>query len=90
MVQVRQLLDTYGNDLEKSVRIGDLFSIITEHYMNLGDLEKARSTVEELRRLKPEIQLSYFYNFNVLKSLGYHENNFRDMSLEENNTVEEL
>ncbi|XP_014295650.1 intraflagellar transport protein 140 homolog [Microplitis demolitor] len=90
LFQIRQLLNTHGDDLEKSVRIGDVFSTITQHYIDLGDLEKARNSIKELKRLKPEIHLNYFYNTSVLESLGYQRNTPRETSPDKDNKIDEF
>lgn len=71
MQQVHQLLDSQGPDLEQSVRRGDLFATITQHYINIGDTDKARASIEELKRLIPGINLAYYFNVSVLEALGY-------------------
>lgn len=55
--QVRQLIDTYGNDLEQSIRRGDLFATITQHYADNGNIEKARASIEELELLGYQINV---------------------------------
>lgn len=88
--QVRQLLDSHGSDLEQSVRRGDLFATITQYYVNIGDMEKARATIEELKNLVPGINLNYYYNINLLEKLGYKINVQREESLEKDDGIEEL
>ncbi|XP_043280056.1 intraflagellar transport protein 140 homolog isoform X2 [Venturia canescens] len=90
MTQVRQLLDSFGPDLEQSVRRGDLFATITQHYANIGETDKARATIEELKRLVPGINLSYYYNVNLLEALGYKINVQREDSLDKDDVIEEL
>ncbi|XP_076752394.1 intraflagellar transport protein rempA [Xylocopa sonorina] len=88
--QVRQLLDSQGPDLEQSVRRGDLFATITQHYLDIGDADKARATVEELKRLIPGINLSYYYNVGVLEGLGYKMKIQRQESSDKEDDIEEL
>lgn len=90
MTQVRQLLDSFGPDLEQSVRRGDLFATITQHYANIGETDKARATIEELKRLVPGINLSYYFNVNLLEALGYKINVQREDSLDKDDVIEEL
>ncbi|XP_017888145.1 intraflagellar transport protein 140 homolog [Ceratina calcarata] len=90
MQQVRQLLESQGPDLEKSVRRGDLFATITQHYIEIGDTDKARATVEELKRLVPGINLGYYYNVGVLESLGYKMKIQREESSDKEDDIEEL
>lgn len=90
IAQVRQLLDAYGNDLEESVRRGDLFSTITQHYADTGNIEKARASIEELKRLVPGINLTYYYNENLLELLGYQINIQREESIDNDDGIEEL
>ncbi|XP_076680544.1 intraflagellar transport protein rempA [Andrena cerasifolii] len=90
MQQVRQLLDSQGSDLEQSVRRGDLFATITQHYMDIGDTDKARAAIEELKRLVPGINLSYYYNASVLESLGYKMKVQRQESSDKEDDIEEL
>ncbi|KAK0096463.1 hypothetical protein PV326_005425 [Microctonus aethiopoides] len=90
--QLRQLIDAHGSNLEQSVRRGDLFATITQHYVNIGDMEKARSSIEELKRLVPSINLSYYYNSNLLEALGYRIHNQREEEslYEKDDGIEEL
>lgn len=90
MQQVRHLLDSQGSDLEQSVRRGDLFATITQHYINIGDTDKARATVEELKRLVPGINLNYYYNVSVLEALGYKMKIQRQESSDKEEDIEEL
>ncbi|XP_011298550.1 intraflagellar transport protein 140 homolog [Fopius arisanus] len=90
MNQVRQLLDTFGEGLEQSVRRGDLFATITQHYADSGNTEKARAAIEELKRLEPGINLSYYYNVNLLEALGYRMSVPRRESLDKDDGIEEL
>lgn len=90
MQQVRQLLDSQGSDLEQSVRRGDLFATVTQHYMDIGDTDKARAAIEELKRLVPGINLSYYYNASVLESLGYKMKVQRQESSDKEDDIEEL
>ncbi|KAF3422708.1 hypothetical protein E2986_01971 [Frieseomelitta varia] len=90
MQQVRQLLDSQGADLEQSVRRGDLFATITQHYVNIGDTDKARASVEELKRLVPGINLAYYYNMDVLETLGYKMKIQRQESSDKEDDIEEL
>ncbi|XP_076624343.1 intraflagellar transport protein rempA [Colletes latitarsis] len=90
MQQVRQLLDSQGPDLEQSVRRGDLFATITQYYINIGDTDKARAAIEELKRLVPGINLSYYYNMSVLESLGYKMKIQREESSDKEDDIEEL
>ncbi|CAK9817048.1 Intraflagellar transport protein 140 homolog [Anthophora quadrimaculata] len=90
MQQVRQLLDSYGADLEQSVRRGDLFATITQHYINAGDADKARASIEELKRLVPGINLTYYYNVGVLEALGYKMKIQRQESSDKEDDIEEL
>ncbi|XP_031832698.1 intraflagellar transport protein rempA isoform X2 [Nomia melanderi] len=90
MQQVRHLLDSQGSDLEQSVRRGDLFATITQHYINIGDTDKARATVEELKRLVPGINLNYYYNVSVLEALGYKMKVQRQESSDKEEDIEEL
>ncbi|KAK1124313.1 hypothetical protein K0M31_006684 [Melipona bicolor] len=90
MQQVRQLLDSQGANLEQSVRRGDLFATITQHYINIGDTDKARASVEELKRLVPGINLAYYYNMDVLEVLGYKMKIQRQESSDKEDDIEEL
>lgn len=90
MQQVHQLLDSQGPDLEQAVRRGDLFATITQHYINIGDTDKARATIEELKRLIPGINLAYYYNVGVLESLGYKMKIQRQESSDKEDDIEEL
>ncbi|KOC69370.1 Intraflagellar transport protein 140 like protein [Habropoda laboriosa] len=90
MQQVRQLLDTYGSDLEQSVRRGDLFSTITQHYLNAGETDQARATIKELKRLVPGINLTYYYNVEVLEALGFKRILQREESSDKEDDIEEL
>ncbi|XP_034180473.1 intraflagellar transport protein 140 homolog isoform X3 [Osmia lignaria lignaria] len=90
MQQVRQLLDSQGPDLEQSVRRGDLFATITQHYIDIGDTDKARASIEELKRLVPGINLTYYYNVSVLEALGYKMKIQREESSEKEDDIEEL
>lgn len=90
MSQVRQLLDSQGSDLEQSVRRGDLFATVTQHYANIGDTEKARATIEELKRLVPGINLTYYYNVNLLEALGYKVSIQHQESSDKEDDIEEL
>ncbi|XP_012271619.1 intraflagellar transport protein 140 homolog [Orussus abietinus] len=89
-IQVGQLLEIYGPDLEQSVRRGDLFATMTQHYASLGEDDKARATIEELKRIVPGINLSYYYNVNLLESLGYKINVQRQESSDKDDGIEEL
>ncbi|XP_046604167.1 intraflagellar transport protein 140 homolog [Neodiprion virginianus] len=88
--QARQLIESQGSDLEQSVRRGDLFATLTQHYANIGETEKARGTIEELKRLVPGINLSYYYNVNLLEALGYKINIQRQDSSDKDDGIEEL
>lgn len=90
MSQVRYLLDSQGSELEQSIRRGDLFAIITQHYADMGDLDKARATVEELKRLVPGVNLSFYYNVNLLERLGFKVNVERHDSSDRDDDIEEL
>lgn len=90
MQQVRYLLDSQGPSLEQSVRRGDLFATITQHYANIGDLEKARATIEELKHLVPGINLSYYFNINLLELLGYKMTVERQDGSDKDDGIEEL
>lgn len=90
MSHVRYLLDSQGADLEQSIRRGDLFAMITMHYSNMGDNEKARATIEELKRLVPGINLSYYYNVNLLERLGFKVNVEKQESSDRDDDIEEL
>ncbi|XP_036142588.1 intraflagellar transport protein 140 homolog [Monomorium pharaonis] len=91
MQQVRHLLDSQGPNLEQSVRRGDLFAAITQHYVNIGDTEKAWATIEELKRLVPEINLTYYFNVNLLETLGYIKTKVhRQDSSDKEDGIEEL
>ena len=90
MSQVRYLLDTHGAELEQSVRRGDLFATITHHYISMGDMDKAKATVEELKRLVPGINLTYYYNVKILEKLGYKANVERQESSDRDDDIEEL
>ncbi|XP_076161592.1 intraflagellar transport protein rempA isoform X2 [Ptiloglossa arizonensis] len=90
MQQVRQLLDSQGSDLEQSVRRGDLFATITQYYINIGDTDKARAAIEELKRLVPGINLSYYYNVSMLEALGYKMKIEREESSDREDDIEEL
>lgn len=90
MQQVRHLLDSQGPNLEQSVRRGDLFATITQHYANIGDTEKAWATIEELKRLVPGINLSYYFNVDLLEALGYKIKVERQDSSDKDDRIEEL
>lgn len=90
MQQVRQLLESQGTNLEQSVRRGDLFATITQHYINIGDTDKARASIEELKRLVPGINLTYYYNMGVLEALGYKMKIQRQESSDKEDDIEEL
>lgn len=90
MSHVRYLLDTQGTELEQSIRRGDLFAMITQHYANIGDLDKARGSVEELKHLVPGINLSYYYNKNLLEKLGFKIHMERRQSSDRDDDIEEL
>ncbi|KAL0120487.1 hypothetical protein PUN28_008311 [Cardiocondyla obscurior] len=90
MQQVRHLLDSQGSNLEQSVRRGDLFATITQHYANIGDTEKACATIEELKRLVPGINLTYYFNINLLEALGYKMKVQRQDSSDKDDGIEEL
>lgn len=90
MQQVRQLLESQGANLEQSVRRGDLFATITQHYINTGDTDKARASIEELTRLVPGINLTYYYNVGVLEALGYKMKIQRQESSDKEDDIEEL
>lgn len=90
MQQVRQLLESQGANLEQSVRRGDLFATITQHYINIGDTDKARASIEELKRLVPGINLTYYYNVGVLEALGYKMKIQRQESSDKEDDIEEL
>ncbi|XP_012060565.1 PREDICTED: intraflagellar transport protein 140 homolog [Atta cephalotes] len=90
MQQVRHLLDSQGPNLEQSVRRGDLFATITQHYANIGDTEKAWATIEELKRLIPGINLTYYFNINLLEALGYKMKVQRQDSSDKDDGIEEL
>lgn len=91
MAQVRQLLDLYGSDLEQSVRRGDLFATITQHYADAGNIDKARASIEELQRIVPGINLNYYYNQNLLEALGgYKINAQREENIDKDDEIEEL
>nr|XP_033335798.1 intraflagellar transport protein 140 homolog [Megalopta genalis] len=90
MQQVRHLLDSQGSDLEQSVRRGDLFATITQHYINIGDTDKARATVDELKLLVPGINLNYYYNVSMLEALGYKMKIHRQESSDREEDIEEL
>lgn len=90
MQQVRQLLESQGANLEQSVRRGDLFATITQHYINIGDTDKARASIEELKRLVPGINLTYYYNMGVLEALGYKMKIQRQESSDKEDDIEEL
>lgn len=90
MQQVRYLLDSQGSNLEQSVRRGDLFATITQHYANKGDTEKAWATIEELKRLVPGINLSYYFNINLLEQLGYKMTVQQQDSSDKDDGIEEL
>ncbi|OAD53382.1 hypothetical protein WN48_10260 [Eufriesea mexicana] len=90
MQQVHQLLDSQGPDLEQAVRRGDLFATVTQHYINIGDTDKARATIEELKRLIPGINLAYYYNVGVLELLGYKMKIQRQESSDKEDDIEEL
>ncbi|EZA61734.1 hypothetical protein DMN91_004415 [Ooceraea biroi] len=90
MQQVRHLLDSQGPNLEQSVRRGDLFATIAQHYANIGDTEKAWATVEELKRLVPGINLSYYFNVTLLEALGYKMKVQRQDSSDKDDGIEEL
>ncbi|KAG5313583.1 IF140 protein, partial [Pseudoatta argentina] len=90
MQQVRHLLDSQGPNLEQSVRRGDLFATITQHYANIGDTEKAWATIEELKRLVPGINLTYYFNINLLEALGYKMKVQRQDSSDKDDGIEEL
>ncbi|KYN32641.1 hypothetical protein ALC56_13123 [Trachymyrmex septentrionalis] len=90
MQQVRHLLDSQGPNLEQSVRRGDLFATITQHYANVGDTEKAWATIEELKRLVPGINLTYYFNINLLEALGYKMKVQRQDSSDKDDGIEEL
>ncbi|XP_011503227.1 PREDICTED: intraflagellar transport protein 140 homolog [Ceratosolen solmsi marchali] len=87
---IRYLLDSYGVELEQSIRRGDLFSMITQHYASIGEMEKARIAIEELNRLIPGINLSYYINANLLESLGFKINVVKQESEEREDDIEEL
>ncbi|KAJ8664480.1 hypothetical protein QAD02_006142 [Eretmocerus hayati] len=86
----RYLLDSGGSDLEQSIRRGDLFAMITQHYANLGEYDKARASVEELKRLVPGVNLGFYYNVNLLERLGFEKQVQRHESDEREDDIEEL
>lgn len=90
MQQVHQLLDSQGPDLEQSVRRGDLFATITQHYINIGDTDKARASIEELKRLIPGINLAYYFNVSVLEALGYKMKIQREENSDKEDDIEEV
>ncbi|XP_066587942.1 intraflagellar transport protein 140 homolog [Prorops nasuta] len=90
MLHVRQLLDSQGLELEQSVRRGDLFATVTQHFFSIGDMTTARATIEELKRLAPGINLSFYYNVNLLEALGYKANVLRQESSDKDDDIEEL
>lgn len=90
MQHVRHLLDSQGPNLEQSVRRGDLFATITQHYANIGDTEKAWATIEELKRLVPGINLSYYFNVNLLEKLGYKVKVQQEDNSDKDDGIEEL
>lgn len=90
MSHVRYLLDSQGSDLEQSIRRGDMFAMITQHYANIGDLDKARASIEELKRIVPGVNLSFYYNVNLLEKLGFKLNIAREESSDREDDIEEL
>lgn len=87
---VRHLIDSQGADLEQSVRRGDLFATITQHYVKLGQLDKAYASVEELKRLVPDINLSYYYDPKMLEALGFKRSIKKELSSDNEDAIEEL
>jgi antirestriction protein ArdC len=90
MNHVRYLLDSQGAELEQSIRRGDLFAMITHHYASIGEIEKARAVIEELKRLIPGINLSYYFNVNLLEKLGFKINIKKEESADRDDDIEEL
>lgn len=88
--QVRQLLNSEGDDLEQSVRRGDVFATVAQHYVNIGDNEKARATVVELKRIIPGINLTHYFNVNLLETLGYNVDVQRQDISDKEDDIEEL
>ena len=51
---------------------------------------KARGTIEELKRLVPGINLSYYFNANLLETLGYKMQVEKEESSDRDDDIEEL
>lgn len=71
----RHLLEVEPAQLEKAVRVGDFFATMSQHYVDIGQLDKARKSVEELERFMPGVQLARHYSPQLLETLGYKRAN---------------
>ncbi|XP_034933868.1 intraflagellar transport protein 140 homolog [Chelonus insularis] len=88
--QGEELIATYKDTLNQCIRLGDLFSLITRHYMKVGDLQKARASIEELKYLVPGVDLNCFYSNDLLKSLGHQTNISNQKHENKDYEIEEL
>lgn len=88
--QMRQLLESQGEELEESVRRGDLFAVVAQHYVDIGDENSARAAIEEVKQIVPGINLSYYFNIRLLESLGYKLSVQSENPEEKDDAIEEL
>uniref|UniRef100_H2Z485 Intraflagellar transport protein 140 homolog n=1 Tax=Ciona savignyi TaxID=51511 RepID=H2Z485_CIOSA len=56
-------------DLESSVRFGDVYGLLIEYCASQGNHEKAYHYIQELRARMPNVTLSYFVNMKTLEAV---------------------
>lgn len=73
MTQCRNLLLTGGDDLEQSVRRGDIYALMIQHSIKAGDFNEAKKLVFELQQIlnkSGNASLSYYLNKEIIEVLA--------------------
>uniref|UniRef100_H2ZSL2 Intraflagellar transport 140 n=1 Tax=Latimeria chalumnae TaxID=7897 RepID=H2ZSL2_LATCH len=56
-------------DLDHAVRVGDVYSILVEHYSQQGNFQMAYRCLEEMRKKLPSVNLTYYVNQQTVEAI---------------------
>lgn len=71
--QCRQFLASAGQDIEESVRKGDVYALMIQHYVKNGKFLEAKHLLGELRqalKMSDTIAITYYVNKELIEALA--------------------
>lgn len=73
VTQCRQFLSSGGQELEESVRRGDVYALMIQHYIKNGNYLEAKHLLGELRqvlKVSESTPITYYVNKELIEALA--------------------